>query len=126
MTFPAKKRWQSGERGARVRSGGLALLALCLFVRCVQNRQIVCQTSAATGCSPNDVVLRDIATQSIGNNEVQETWSADCLRQHFRCTRSKGVTSCREVTFEEAQQIARPPLKEVSKPTTSADLTSAI
>jgi len=93
----------------------------------VQNRQIVYPTSGATGCSPNDIVLRDIATQSIGNNEVQETWSADCLRQHFRCTRLKGVTSCQEVTADElAQQVAMPPLKEVSEPTTSEDLTSAI
>ncbi len=103
-----------------------AVAALCLFAGCVANRQIVYPTSGATGCSPNDIVLSDIATQSSGNNEVQETWNADCLRQHFRCTRSRGVTTCQEVTGDLAQPITRPPIKKDTKPTTSADLTSAI
>jgi ketosteroid isomerase-like protein len=102
------------------------VLALCLFAGCVPNRQIVYPTSGATGCSPNDIVISDIASQSIGNNEVQETWNADCLRQHFRCARSKGVTTCQEVTGDLAQPITRPPMKKDARPTTSADLTPAI
>ena len=96
----------------------MLLLGLGLFAGCVPNHQFAYPTSGATGCLPNDLVLRDIATRSIGNNEVQETWSADCFRQHFRCTRSKGMTSCQEVTGALAQ--------EDSRPMTSADLPSAI
>jgi len=102
-----------------------SLIIVATLLACVPNRQIAYPTAAATGCSPNDIFLSDIVSRSSEEDGV-ETWNAECLRRHFRCTRSKGVTTCQEISAAMVQHTPTPSTTEESKPPVTADLTQAI
>ncbi len=101
------------------------LIVVATLLGCVPNRQIAYPTAAATGCSPNDIFLSDIVSRSSEEDGV-ETWNAECLRKHFRCIRSKGVTTCQEISAAMVQHTPKPSTTEESKPPVTADLTQAI
>jgi ketosteroid isomerase-like protein len=101
------------------------LIIVAALLGCVPNRQIAYPTAQATGCSPNDIFLSNIASRTSEGDGV-ETWNAECLRRHFRCTRSKGVTTCQEISAAMALQTPNQSTTEEGKPLGTADLTQTI
>jgi hypothetical protein len=99
-------------------------MVVATLLACVPNRRIAYPTAEAIGCAPNDVFLSDIASRTSEDDGV-ETWNAECLRRHYRCTRVKGKTTCQETTGAMVQQTPAPSTTE-SKPPVAADLTQAI
>ncbi len=100
-------------------------MIVATLLGCVPNRRIAYPTAEAIGCAPNDVFLSDIVSRSSEEDGV-EAWNAECLRRHFRCTRSKGVTTCQEISAAMVQHTSQPSTTEESKPPVTADLTQAI
>lgn len=103
--------------------GATLWLPLALLVACVPNRKIAYPTAEATHCSPNDIRLGDIVSRT-SDGEIIETYNAECLGNHYRCTRSKGVTNCQLITAEMARQASLPPAP--SQPVIGSEITQTI
>jgi len=87
---------------------GLVLSALlALSPACVPNRRVAYPTAEAIHCSPNVVFLSDIESRTF-DGDIVETWTAECLGNHYRCTRSKGATRCQLITAEMTREAASP------------------
>src|SRR5262249_50117587 len=100
------------------------LFVFALLTACVPNRRIAYPTAQAINCSPNDVFLSDIASRT-SDGDIVETWNAKCHNEHFRCTLSKGATTCQPITAEMAAQPSRAATAPV-QPVVGSSLTQTI